>query len=34
MTLNRNIRDIRNLLNSIDENYYRPIRTKSAFNGN
>ena len=35
----RNIGDIRNLfngvaLNEIDENYYRPIRTKSAFNGN
>ena len=40
----RNIGDIRNLfngiafnvvaLNGIDENYYRPIRTKSAFNGN
>ena len=35
----RNIGDIRNLfkgvsLNETDENYYRPIRTKSAFNGN
>ena len=35
----RNIGDIRNLfngvaLNGIDENYYKPIRTKSAFNGN
>ena len=30
-----NIRDIRNLFNqSIDEDYYKPIRTKSAFNGN
>ena len=33
MTLNT--RDIRNLFNlSIDEDYYRPIGTKSAFNGN
>ena len=30
----RNIRDIRNLFNEIDEDYYRPIRTKNAFNGN
>ena len=35
----RNIGDIRNLfngvaLNGIDENHYKPIRTKSAFNGN
>ena len=41
----RNIRDVRNLfarvaLNEtafnqlIDEDYYRPIKTKSAFNGN
>ena len=35
----RNIGDIRNLfngvaLNGIDENYYKPIRTKSAFNAN
>ena len=35
----RNIGDIRNILNGvaiigIDEDYYRPIRTKSAFNGN
>ena len=35
----RNIGNIRNLfngvaLNGIDENYYKPIRTKSAFNGN
>ena len=35
----RNIGDIRNLFNGValnetDENYYRPIRTKSAFNGN
>ena len=30
----RNIRDIRNLFNGIDENYYRSIRTKNAFNGN
>ena len=35
----RNIGGIRNLfngvaLNGIDENYYKPIRTKSAFNGN
>ena len=30
-----NIRDIRNLFNqSIDKDYYKPIRTKSAFNGN
>ena len=41
----RNIGDLRNLFNgvalnkiafnqSIDENYYKPVRTKSAFNGN
>ena len=35
----RNIGNMRNLfngvaLNGIDENYYKPIRTKSAFNGN
>ena len=30
----RNIRDIRNLFNGIDEIYYRSIRTKNAFNGN
>ena len=36
----KNLRDIRNLFNetlfnqSIDEDYYKPIRTKSAFNGN
>ena len=34
----RNIKDIRNLCNGIafnriDEDYYRPIRTKSAING-
>ena len=31
----RKIRDIRNLFNqSIDEDYYKPTKTKSAFNGN
>ena len=30
----RGIRDIRNLFNDIDEDYYKPIRTKSAFNSN
>ena len=29
------IRDVGNLFNqSIDEDYYKPIKTKSAFNGN
>ena len=28
----RGIRDIRNLFNGIDEDYCKPIRTKSAFN--
>ena len=31
----RGIRVVRNLFNlSIDEDYYKPIRTNSAFNGN
>ena len=31
----KGIRDVRNLFNQlIDEDYYRPIKTKSAFNGN
>ena len=31
----RGIRDVRNLFNlSIDKDYYKPIRTNSAFNGN
>ena len=30
----RGIRDIRNLFNGIDEDYYKPVRTKSAFNSN
>ena len=31
----KSLRDIRNLFNqSIDEDYYKPIRTKSTFNGN
>ena len=31
----KGIRDIRNLFDlSIDENYYKSIRTNSAFNGN
>ena len=30
----RGIRDIRNLFNGIDEGYYKPVRTKSAFNSN
>ena len=30
----KGIRDVRNLFNqSIDEDYYKPIRTKSALNG-
>ena len=28
------IRDIRKLFSEVDQNYYNPIRTKSAFNGN
>ena len=28
------IRDIGNLFGEIDEDYYKPIKTKSAFNGN
>ena len=28
------IRDIRKLFSEFDQNYYNPIRTKSAFNGN
>ena len=39
MTLNTEIREIRNLLNGIafsgiDEDYYRPITTKNTVNGN
>ena len=35
ISLNKGIRDIRNLFDlSIDENYSKPIRTNSAFNGN
>ena len=28
------IRDIENLFGEVDEDYYKPIKTKSAFNGN
>ena len=28
------IRDIENLFGEIDEDYYKPIKTVSAFNGN
>ena len=28
------IREIRNLFDEVDEDYYKPIKTKSAFNGN
>ena len=28
------IRDIRNLFDEVDEDYYKPIKTESAFNGN
>ena len=28
------IRDIRDLFREVDEDYYKPIKTKSAFNGN
>ena len=27
-------RDIRNLFGEVDEDYYKPIKVKSAFNGN
>ena len=30
----KGIRDIRNLFGEIDEDYYKPIKTKSVFNGN
>ena len=30
----RGMRDIRNLFDEVDEEYYKPIKTKSAFNGN
>ena len=30
----KGIRDIRNLFGEVDEDYYKPIKTKSAFNGN
>ena len=30
----RGIRDIRNLFGDVDEGYHKPIKTKSAFNGN
>ena len=30
----RGIRDIRNLFGEVDENYHKPRKTKSAFNGN
>ena len=28
------IRDIRRLFDEVDEDYYKPVKTKSAFNGN
>ena len=28
------IRDMRNLFGEVDEGYYKPIKSKSAFNGN
>ena len=30
----KGIRDIGNLFDEFDEDYYRPIKTESAFNGN
>ena len=33
-TENQGIGDIKNLFNEFDEDYYKPIKTKSAFNGN
>ena len=30
----RGIRDVGNLFDKIDEDYYKPIKIKSAFNGN
>ena len=30
----RGMRDIRNLFDEVDKEYYKPIKTKSAFNGN
>ena len=30
----KGIRGIRNLFGEVDEDYYKPIKTKSAFNGN
>ena len=30
----KGIRDIINLFDEVDQNYYKPIKTESAFNGN